>query len=257
MNKKGQVTIFIIIALVLVVGVVLFFVFRGGSDIEENILPEIAPLKLSFENCLKDEFEDIVYLSASQGGYVTLPQSYIAYSFQNLNQYPILIPYYLGSEGAEVPDVDRLEKEFSFGIKSFFKSCLDKLDSEYVVSADYDRATASFDFDTDKIKSEIYLPMSFKMGDSLVRVNKFEFQTDSNFFKLYNVAEKLTSSQKDFGDFLCLSCIPRISSENGVITEITEVEGDTSSIVIYSIQDIENENIIFNFAHKFGGAESE
>ena len=96
MNNKGQVTIFIIIAIVLVVGIVAFFVYRGS--ITTLIIPSnIEPVYTSFLVCLEDYSLIGIDTLESQGGYIEIPafepgSAYFPFSSQ-LNFLGNPIPY--------------------------------------------------------------------------------------------------------------------------------------------------------------------
>ena len=49
--KRGQLTIFIIVAILIIAFVVLFFVFRGGIQREKPASPEVVPIKNFVEEC--------------------------------------------------------------------------------------------------------------------------------------------------------------------------------------------------------------
>lgn len=67
-QKKGQITIFVIIAILLISGIILFFVFRTqitpqkGESVETNI-------NLFLSSCLNDNIQERIKLLAIQGGY--------------------------------------------------------------------------------------------------------------------------------------------------------------------------------------------
>jgi len=79
-NKKGQVTIFIIIAILLVSVVVLFFIFKdnlipnnGNVDIEAN------PGEF-LKNCIQEKIDEGVEIISHQGGYIN-PELNINFKF--------------------------------------------------------------------------------------------------------------------------------------------------------------------------------
>ena len=69
MKKRGQVTIFIIIAILIIGAVALFFVFNGTLRKFETINPEVAPIQKFVQECLDETLESAVYDIAKRGGY--------------------------------------------------------------------------------------------------------------------------------------------------------------------------------------------
>ena len=72
-GKKGQVTIFIIIAIVIVAGAVVFYIFKDsliGVDVPENF----EPIYASFLYCLEGDTLVGIDVLESQAGYIELPE---------------------------------------------------------------------------------------------------------------------------------------------------------------------------------------
>ena len=68
-NKKAQVAIYVIIAIVVVGLIVLFFAIRG------NILPQAVPVELApafdyYQQCIEQEARGALDLAGTQGGHV-------------------------------------------------------------------------------------------------------------------------------------------------------------------------------------------
>ncbi len=72
-NRGGQVTIFIIIAVLVVAFVAIFFIFRGQIT-TERIPANIQPVETFFLNCLEDDVLTGIDVLESQGGYIQLPE---------------------------------------------------------------------------------------------------------------------------------------------------------------------------------------
>jgi len=76
MEKRGQVTIFIIIGIILLIILALFLYFRGESlDLEpqEKIPSEFVPVRNLIEECMQVHAKEGIYLLGIQGGYTKLP----------------------------------------------------------------------------------------------------------------------------------------------------------------------------------------
>jgi hypothetical protein len=96
-GKRGQLTIFIIVAIVLVVAVAIFFIFRG-SLIKSEIPKDMDPLYTSFLGCIEEDTMTGIDLAETQGGYVYIPElelgsSYMPFSSQ-LNFLGNPVPYW-------------------------------------------------------------------------------------------------------------------------------------------------------------------
>src|SRR3989338_919702 len=70
-DKKGQVTLFVIIALVLVGGIITFFAVRDRFGIS-SIPEEFAPVYDYYSSCITDASRAGLDLAGSQGGHIYL-----------------------------------------------------------------------------------------------------------------------------------------------------------------------------------------
>ncbi len=131
-DKSGQVTIFIIIAIVIVAVVILFFALRKPTAGSEQIPVALEPPYVAFLSCLQDDsFLGIEFLK-SQGGYIELPSfepgsPYMPFSSQ-LNFLGTSIPYWYYVSGnniqkEQVPSKEEMEKELEKFIEERIKSC--------------------------------------------------------------------------------------------------------------------------------------
>jgi len=69
-QKKGQLTIFIIAALILIGLVGIFFVFRGGTLVEEKTQKLEENPELFLESCIKDKVREGIEFISLRGGYI-------------------------------------------------------------------------------------------------------------------------------------------------------------------------------------------
>src|SRR3989344_6498740 len=119
MNKSGQVTIFVIIAIVIVIGIVLFFVLKGGID-RGGISQELMPVYGYYDSCIQTELEKALSIAGSQGGRIDIGNyesgsEFAPFSNQlNFLGIPVGYWYYVSGNGVvkeNVPDIDEIEKD--------------------------------------------------------------------------------------------------------------------------------------------------
>jgi hypothetical protein len=129
-SNKGQVTIFIIVAIVLVLGVALYFIFN--NEINNNVPEELTPVYSNFIDCVNNELSLGIDLVETQGGYVYLPDfepgsRYSPFSNQlDFLGNPIPYWYYVSGNGIEkenIPSINFMESELEEFIESRVRSC--------------------------------------------------------------------------------------------------------------------------------------
>ncbi|NCN22546.1 hypothetical protein GW934_03595, partial [Candidatus Falkowbacteria bacterium] len=82
MQKRGQVTVFIILGIVVLVAIALVFMFRSElvsqdfeSEMNSIIVPQqLVPVKQYFDACLIDVAEEGIMVLGEQGGYIKIPE---------------------------------------------------------------------------------------------------------------------------------------------------------------------------------------
>ena len=130
-QKKGQVTIFIIIAILIVAGVALFFVFRGSLT-GTQIPATFQPAYTTFLSCLQQDTGVGISTLESQGGYITLPafepgSQHMPFSSQ-LNFLGNPIPYWFYVSGnnipkEQVPTKQEMEDQLARYIEDKIRNC--------------------------------------------------------------------------------------------------------------------------------------
>ena len=73
MFKRGQVTIFVIIAVLIVASFFAYFIFRGETEPQVDS-SGIQMIEESFLVCLKEDVLTGISVLESQGGYIALPE---------------------------------------------------------------------------------------------------------------------------------------------------------------------------------------
>ena len=69
MNKRGQITLFVIIAILLISSVIVIYIYRENLGFIAKANPEIRPIKTNIDNCLERTAEQGAYLLGLQGGF--------------------------------------------------------------------------------------------------------------------------------------------------------------------------------------------
>ena len=120
-NKKGQIAIYVIIALVIVGGIVTLFVFRENL-FGQRIPTEFRPVFDYYVSCIENEAKTAVDLAGSQGGRVYagpyIPGSeYAPFSSQlNFLGFPVSYWYYISGNGLvkeNIPTKSEIAEEVS------------------------------------------------------------------------------------------------------------------------------------------------
>ena len=137
-NKRAQITIFIIVAVVIVLVVVLFMIFRSSFLPSGGISKNIEPAYNSFLSCVQEDTLVGINVLESKGGRITDPNfepgsNYMPFS--NMLDFlgnPVPYWYYVSGNNIEkqnVPTKADMEKDLASFIDSKIKKC--NLDQYY------------------------------------------------------------------------------------------------------------------------------
>ena len=116
-NRGGQITIFIIIAILVIGAVALFFTLRGTLQREEVYAPEVASVKNFVEECLDDTLIEGLYFVGLQGGYYYVPDNSVKITHYS-------VPMHFFKSRADIPDINLFQRELGFYIEQHFEECI-------------------------------------------------------------------------------------------------------------------------------------
>ncbi|MBM3247473.1 hypothetical protein FJZ17_02960, partial [Candidatus Pacearchaeota archaeon] len=129
-SRKAQLAIFVIVAIIIVAGIVGFFVFRNNSF---GAIPKsIQPVQDYYSSCIKNLLLDGANFAGSRGGYIESPEFipgnvYAPFSSE-LDFMGTGVPYwyYISSSGVvkeQVPSKKQIEKQFNNYLKERASIC--------------------------------------------------------------------------------------------------------------------------------------
>ena len=218
MDKKGQIAIFVIIAIVLVVSIGLFFAINRGVPILERS-EEFNP-ETFIDKCIKDEVRDIVDVMLPQGGIVN-PTDYKLYNYikvpylcKNENYYNIVIWNEQYDEGFEITPyscvtqypayLKRLEREIEENVYDKIESCYVSLETT-LIERGYEVSRGDITIDATLKPGIIETVVEGKMAYSKVEVSKsfeaFNVLTRSPLYEVGSVANEIASQEANYCHF--------------------------------------------------------
>jgi len=237
MWKRGQITIFIIIAIFLIAAIILFFVFRDSIKIG-GIPKDIEPIYNDFSTCLEDSSYQGLREIALHGGYYNVPfESSIIY-------FDGTIPYYYLDSRDYVPSINTIEKEIAEYISENLKNCfyLEEYKTQgFRISVGDFSTSAKINEKNTKITMIDTLAIR-KEGDTELFKN-IELKIDYNIKKLHEVSKKIVESYSKKPGAICLTCLEELSEDYNVnieATPINDVSVFENNIIWFTITDKED-----------------
>ncbi len=210
-NKRAQVTIFIIIAILIVAMVALFFMLRGGMNKEGPSVSETINPESFLKTCMEEAVEETIEILSYQGGYMEndlnvryqfegeAPQdiSYLCYtsaynSYCVVQQPSIINHMERGFEKDEGELADELDYCFDTLVKSY-------QDIGYAVDSDYNNFTA--DLIEDKLILNINAKLTLTKTEQTQRYDGFEMKFPTKLYNLGKIVNDIIEAEANVGGF--------------------------------------------------------
>jgi len=245
MNKRGQITVFVIVGIMILVTVFLVFYFLGDkikkqSDVE-TVFDEssLQPLQDYIGNCIEKHGNEAIELVLKQGGMIN---PIVYYNYKNSKVNYLCHTNTFNSCENKYPFVDNLiESEMRNYLLGKLQRCIDLSDiknSGYNVEA----GTLNLDMDISNYKTivTVYYPVTISKGETKITESRFVEEFDVPLGIFAEVAEDVIDEEILFGTFF-----NQIYETNN--PEVTVIPFSVGSTKIYKIK-IRNYNNEFMFA---------
>jgi len=246
MIKRGQVTIFIIIAVLIIAAV-------GGIVFIENIKkaaesPEVKEVSGFVSDCLQQTSEDAVITIGDQGGYYNIPERANYFLF-----FPK--PYYIYETQNFVPIKATLEKELGSYIEDNIDICLDDFEAltrqGYTIKkAGSNKATVRIDGRSNTVSVSAKVPVSVSKGNTTNLVTDFSAGVmPVRFETLLKASSDIAKSETIDPRTICITCIQEIAQNYSLQVTITDT--DDRNEFIYTLIDEQSNFTGLPFEYSF------
>jgi hypothetical protein len=273
--KRGQVTIFIIIAILLVGATALFFTFRDSFKVA-GIPASIEPVYTTFLSCLEEDVLTGIDVLESQGGYITLPDfeagsPYMPFSSQ-LNFVGNEIPYWYYVSGnnlqkEQVPLRSEMETQLADFIEEKISLC--RFDNYYEEGFEIKQGDgeAKVNILDGKVELSLGLNLEISRANDTALIGEHKISVKSELGNLYESARKIYEYEQSTlflenyavdnlrlyapVDGVELTCSPKTWVADEVFDDVQDaVESNTLALKVkggdYTLQSKEDEYFVID-----------
>ncbi len=195
-NIRGQVTIFIMIAVV-VFALVAGYLILKPSFLTKNIPASIQPAYTSFLTCLQEDTKTGINILESQGGYINLPKfepgsAYMPFSSQlNFAGNPAPYWYYVSGNNIQkqqVPSKSDMESQLKTFIENKIRNCnlRDYYNQGFTINMK--NPSANVNIKDGSVDVSLNMPLTIKKGNDTSVVPTHVISQPSQLGKLYGSA---------------------------------------------------------------------
>lgn len=249
MKKRGQVTIFIVIGLVLVLVIGLVYYFsvssaskKGKADIisTTQVSDDILEIKNNLNSCLEEKSSEALEYISFYGGYIYNTPKYI----EPFRGNDVAYAYYQGE--FIYPKKKQMEEEMKDYLVDNFESCINTEAYSYVFEIKEPKVTVTID--EDKVNFKIQYSFTLTKDKSSYDVSdKYEFKRYVRLGYLYILMQNITAKEKELGYIIDMDYLFSLN------TKIYIYELDNKTL-IYRLADLPErpyKDYNFTFANKF------
>lgn len=235
MTRKGQVTLFIVIGIVLVLLVSLALILRYSRIDKPEIEPEeSSPISNYVEDCLERVLVDGLYISGLQGGFIDLDKK--LYYKNDDNDLRIVYHYY---EGRDVtPKLKDMEDDINNFVENNLNLCLNdfKPYTDQNIEIETEEMEAETDIGVDQVSIKLHYPVTIIEGDKRSTISEYSSEADIRLGHIHSIIELIAAKEIEDPKWLDLEYLTlfdveinvRFGGDHNVLFEITDLE---SSIV--------------------------
>ncbi|MDO8511053.1 MAG: hypothetical protein Q7S55_02705 [Nanoarchaeota archaeon] len=252
MLKRGQVTIFIIVGILVLAITMLSLYVASRLTTEELPSQQISTDFISsfVQSCLEKSVTDSIYKVSAAGGYYHPPQEELL-GLDIQGEY-FQLPYYFKDAQSELPELSVIESEIAAAAEDKLLECVAGFESfekqGYIVTAGkpdlkvvLSRQTiATADF-----------PITIKKGEEETTLTKFTITIPFNFVKKYDaVKEYLQTQETTAGYFLGGDLSAKAAEQNALFT-FAQVNSSEIAAELRYDEPLKKEPLIYRFGLQF------
>lgn len=216
MNTRGQLTIFIIIAVILIASILIFFSLRG--DLVQNVFNSpIDEVSLFVQDCIEKEGINVIYTIGVNGGYF----------FPTNFSIDLGIPYYYSDGENLMPSKKEVESEISFYLGEILFLCTNNFED----FPNFDISQREIKVDTEirdeKVVLNVNYPIRLIKGEDVSLIEDFEAEIPVRLGIVYDSVSEFMQEQIGH-ESICLSCMLDISLRNDLYVDMFDYDEETT-----------------------------
>jgi len=245
-GKRGQVTIFIIIAVLIFAGILSYITLRSSfTSVEVPV--KIEPVYTAFLACLEQDTVTGISLLGTQGGYIELPDFEEASRFSpfssqlNFLGNPIPYWYYLSGNNLEknqVPSKSDMEFQLEKFIERRLGNCEFRVYRDQGFEVLLEEPKVSVSIQDEKVEVSLDVDLTVKFEDESVFIKNHKVVVDSKFGTLYKSAKEVYDKEQndlfleEYGidvlrlyapvDGVEITCSPLVWNANEIFDELQD-----------------------------------
>ncbi|MEK6859289.1 MAG: hypothetical protein AABX54_00595 [Nanoarchaeota archaeon] len=251
MKKRGQITVFVILAIVLITaGGIAYYLTKNTNTIDDyfshpDVKPGMDNIKNSVYECMKTTCSDSLDIIGIQGGYYKQPQEFFDLKGS-------FLPYYYNRGNFLMPATSEIQNQLGLYVDDNLNSCLENIKiSDFSLS--YTKPKTKAIINKEDVTFKIDMPILVKKTDKTTRLelkdNSVSIQ--SKLFEMLEIAKFITDSHKEDPNRLCINCILNIAKERNLYVYMAGFDYNNTIFISISANQTNVFPSVFQFLNKY------
>ncbi|RMD67801.1 hypothetical protein D6817_00480 [Candidatus Pacearchaeota archaeon] len=258
MQKRGQVTIFIIVAVAIVAGVLTYLLVQKSVG-SESVPSDLKPVFDTYLSCIRQEARNAVDIALTQAGYIEPPEydppsDYAPFSSE-LNFLGIPVPFWMYQSGnglikEQIPTEQEMERQIGDFIQERLKECDLQEFLSQGIEVEVDEPIVNVNLEDDKMRVDVRAAMSASDGETSARKTRYKVEIPTRLKRFYKVAKEIYQREKEEGfleqyaidtlnlnapvDGVEIQCAPKVWSTREVVEGVKRALADNFATIKFS-----------------------
>jgi len=253
MKKRGQVTIFIIIAILIIVFIAFLFITKTEKkQIEQDldyfkmhgIQPSIQNIQTFIIDCHEETSKQALKRIGFQGGYNNKPDYYYEMEWA-------FIPYYYYQGLQLMPNKQKIESELSSYLDDGIESCLNQINfPNFELEYQQPSTQTSISPESVAFNTNLLLSIDHKGTTTTFQLRQHPLTLKSSLNDIIEIADFITNSHTENPGLMCINCISELAEQKDLYVDFISLETDTTLVMILENRTMD-EPYIFEFLNKY------
>jgi hypothetical protein len=258
MVKRGQITLFIILALIAGSTIIIYSFSTINKNTSYNneflegrgLSSDVQVIRSNIFDCIEETTKQSLITIGVQGGHYNTPEKYHKVGEGFFSYY-----YYEGN------NIMPTKKEFENAISEYIEDNLEECitTKDYPIDTEYSRIIVKTAIKEETVSFTIDSQISFEEEGILriIEIRDTQFEQKSYLKGMIEVAEYLTEYHNVDPTYVCFSCLSKIADERKVNAEIYNFpeEENTVHVIIYEEETNSPNLFMLSYLNKYTGNE--
>ncbi len=224
--KKGQVTVFVILGIIILAVTTAFWYVRTIQPLPEAPILNVESIKMFVERCLGRTAKEAILFTSAQGGYYRLPGEFLEYS-------SFSIPYYFYQEEESIPEKEVILREMSFYIEAELPRCLNfSVFEDQGYHFEKGEISVISALTRERVLFDLNYPLVVTKGSAAVTLSAFSQVVEFDFNTIYEIITQLKIGQERSPNAIPLASFLEFGKKYGFTFEMAHFP---EGIILYSL----------------------